>query len=134
VACWNEHELDQEHIAGVHEAVDGDAAIAPDLRQRTRSGHDDARQAVRLMSDDLAAALALVESVRGDIRAGHAERTRLTALCDAAERLAGGRAEDRRANENGASMKRAVELKPRLKDVYSTGLSVTDGMKALLLR
>jgi hypothetical protein len=56
------------------------------------------------MSDDLAAALALVESVRGDIRAGHAERTRLTALCDAAERLAGGRAEDRRANENGASI------------------------------
>ena len=67
------------------------------------------------MSDDLAAALALVESVRGDIRAGHAERTRLTALCDAAERLAGGRAEDRRANENGASMKRAVELKPALR-------------------
>ena len=26
--------------------------------------------------------------------------------------------------------KRAVELKPRLKVVYSTGLSVTDGMKA----
>jgi hypothetical protein len=49
------------------------------------------------MSDDLAAALALVESVRGDIRAGHAERTLLTALRDAAERLAGGRAEDRRA-------------------------------------
>jgi hypothetical protein len=27
--------------------------------------------------------------------------------------------------------KRAVELKPRLKVVYSTALSVTDGMKAL---
>ena len=29
--------------------------------------------------------------------------------------------------------KRAVELKPRLKVVYSTGLSVTDGMKALFV-
>jgi CheY-like chemotaxis protein len=29
--------------------------------------------------------------------------------------------------------KRAVELKPRLKVVYSTGLSVTDGMKALVV-
>jgi CheY-like chemotaxis protein len=29
--------------------------------------------------------------------------------------------------------KRAIELKPRLKVVYSTGLSVTDGMKALFV-
>ena len=29
--------------------------------------------------------------------------------------------------------KRAVEMKPRLKVVYSTGLSVTDGMKALFV-
>jgi CheY-like chemotaxis protein len=29
--------------------------------------------------------------------------------------------------------KRAVELKPALKVIYSTGLSVTDGMKALLV-
>ena len=29
--------------------------------------------------------------------------------------------------------KRAVELKPRLKVVYSTGLSVTEGMKALFV-
>jgi hypothetical protein len=29
--------------------------------------------------------------------------------------------------------KRAVELKPRLKVVYSTGPTVTDGMKALFV-
>jgi hypothetical protein len=29
--------------------------------------------------------------------------------------------------------KRAIELKPRLKVVYSTGLSVTDGMKVLFV-
>jgi hypothetical protein len=67
------------------------------------------RNGSRQMPDDVAKLLTLIVDVRRDVEAGFCERSRLVALLDAAERIAGNRDNGADAAEKKKGREHAVE-------------------------